>query len=137
MADKQPPLAIHSRGDPGDVAKTELPTGDKAKVYKDYRDLLADESLDAVLITTPVFLHAEHFEAAVENTKKHIWCEKPAAPDVARVRRIDEAGRKVGDGRVVPAFICQALSGKPLTAFGDGSQTLSMNAPCPISSIII
>jgi len=32
---------------------------------------------------------------------------------------------RAGDGRVVPAFICQALSGKDLTAFGDGSQTRS------------
>jgi dTDP-glucose 4,6-dehydratase len=29
------------------------------------------------------------------------------------------------DGRVVPAFICQALAGDPLTVFGDGSQTRS------------
>ncbi len=29
------------------------------------------------------------------------------------------------DGRVVPAFISQALAGKPLTVFGDGSQTRS------------
>ncbi len=29
------------------------------------------------------------------------------------------------DGRVVPAFICQALDGEPLTVFGDGSQTRS------------
>lgn len=29
------------------------------------------------------------------------------------------------DGRVVPAFICQALLGEPLTVFGDGSQTRS------------
>lgn len=32
---------------------------------------------------------------------------------------------RAGDGRVVPAFICQALAGKPLTAFGDGLQTRS------------
>lgn len=32
---------------------------------------------------------------------------------------------RAGDGRVVPTFICQALAGKPLTAFGDGSQTRS------------
>ena len=32
---------------------------------------------------------------------------------------------RVGDGRVVPTFICQALSGLPLTIFGDGSQTRS------------
>ena len=32
---------------------------------------------------------------------------------------------RAGDGRVVPTFICQALAGEPLTAFGDGSQTRS------------
>ncbi len=32
---------------------------------------------------------------------------------------------RVGDGRVVPTFICQAQAGRPLTAFGDGSQTRS------------
>src|SRR4030095_3821394 len=30
---------------------------------------------------------------------------------------------RLRDGRVVPAFIGQALSGQPLTVFGDGSQT--------------
>jgi dTDP-glucose 4,6-dehydratase len=29
------------------------------------------------------------------------------------------------DGRIVPAFICQALKGEPITVFGDGSQTRS------------
>jgi len=32
---------------------------------------------------------------------------------------------RLRDGRVVPAFISQALSGEPLTIFGDGSQTRS------------
>ena len=32
---------------------------------------------------------------------------------------------RLRDGRVVPAFIGQALSGEPLTIFGDGSQTRS------------
>ncbi len=32
---------------------------------------------------------------------------------------------RAGDGRVVPAFINQALTGSPLTVFGDGSQTRS------------
>lgn len=32
---------------------------------------------------------------------------------------------RAGDGRVVPTFINQALQGKPLTVFGDGSQTRS------------
>ena len=37
------------------------------------------------------------------------------------------------DGRVVPAFIGQALKGEPLTVFGDGSQTRSF---CYVSDLI-
>jgi dTDP-glucose 4,6-dehydratase len=37
------------------------------------------------------------------------------------------------DGRVVPAFITQALSGRPLTVFGDGKQTRSF---CFVSDLI-
>ncbi|MDH3815612.1 MAG: SDR family oxidoreductase [Acidobacteriota bacterium] len=40
---------------------------------------------------------------------------------------------RAGDGRVVPAFICQALAGKPLTAFGDGMQTRSF---CFVADLI-
>ena len=37
------------------------------------------------------------------------------------------------DGRVVPAFVQQALQGEPLTVFGDGSQTRSF---CYVSDLI-
>src|SRR5437879_7848129 len=40
---------------------------------------------------------------------------------------------RLRDGRVVPAFIGQALTGKPLTIFGDGSQTRSF---CYCSDLI-
>src|ERR671932_437979 len=40
---------------------------------------------------------------------------------------------RLRDGRVVPAFIGQALSGKSLTVFGDGSQTRSF---CYVSDLI-
>lgn len=40
---------------------------------------------------------------------------------------------RLEDGRVVPAFIGQALQGKPLTVFGDGSQTRSF---CYVSDLI-
>lgn len=33
---------------------------------------------------------------------------------------------RVEDGRAIPNFICQALSGEPLTVYGDGSQTRSV-----------
>ena len=40
---------------------------------------------------------------------------------------------RLNDGRVVPAFLGQALSGKPLTIFGDGSQTRSF---CYVSDLV-
>ena len=40
---------------------------------------------------------------------------------------------RLRDGRVVPAFIGEALSGKPFTVFGDGSQTRSF---CYVSDLI-
>src|SRR6476619_1559080 len=40
---------------------------------------------------------------------------------------------RLRDGRVVPAFIGQALTGKPITVFGDGSQTRSF---CYCSDLI-
>jgi dTDP-glucose 4,6-dehydratase len=40
---------------------------------------------------------------------------------------------RLRDGRVVPAFIGQALAGQPLTVFGDGSQTRSF---CYVSDLI-
>ena len=40
---------------------------------------------------------------------------------------------RLRDGRVVPAFIGQALTGEPLTVFGDGSQTRSF---CYVSDLI-
>jgi len=40
---------------------------------------------------------------------------------------------RINDGRVVPAFISQALRDEPLTVFGDGSQTRSF---CYVSDLI-
>lgn len=40
---------------------------------------------------------------------------------------------RIKDGRVVPAFISQALRGEPLTIFGDGKQTRSF---CYVSDLI-
>ena len=77
-------------------AKSKIPAPD-AKGYKDYRDLLASKDVDAVMISTPVYLHPEHFEAAVKSGK-HIYIEKPAGLDVAGCKRVmriaDGADRK-------------------------------------------
>jgi dTDP-glucose 4,6-dehydratase len=40
---------------------------------------------------------------------------------------------RINDGRVVPAFVSQALTGKPITIFGKGTQTRSF---CYYSDLI-
>ncbi|HUP02486.1 MAG TPA: NAD-dependent epimerase/dehydratase family protein, partial [Bryobacteraceae bacterium] len=40
---------------------------------------------------------------------------------------------KLDDGRVVPAFFDQALQGKPMTVFGNGSQTRSF---CYVTDLV-
>jgi myo-inositol 2-dehydrogenase/D-chiro-inositol 1-dehydrogenase len=57
--------------------------------------ILADASVDAVLIASPTSLHAEQVKAAAA-AGKAIFCEKPIALDlsetVAAMRAVDEAG---------------------------------------------
>lgn len=76
-------------------AKAKLGAAD-AKTFKNYQDVLASD-VDAVMIATPVYLHPEHFEAAVKSGK-HIYMEKPAGLDVAGCKRVmrvsDAADRK-------------------------------------------
>ena len=52
---------------------------------------------------------------------------------IARIFNTYGPRMKLDDGRVVPAFIDQALRGIPLTIFGDGSQTRSF---CYVSDLV-
>ncbi|MGI8989592.1 MAG: Gfo/Idh/MocA family protein [Bryobacteraceae bacterium] len=64
-----------------------------AKTYLDYRYLLDDQSVDAVLIATPQHLHAEHFVASLD-AGKHVYQEKTMAFNVADAKRMRAAYRK-------------------------------------------
>jgi predicted dehydrogenase len=69
-----------------------------ARTYLDYRHLLEDRTVDAVLIATPQHLHAEHFVAALE-AGKHVYQEKTMAFTVEDARRmrgaVERAGQRV------------------------------------------
>ena len=45
---------------------------------------------------------------------------------IARIFNCFGPRMKLDDGRAVPNFVVQALQGKPLTVYGDGSQTRSL-----------
>jgi predicted dehydrogenase len=61
-----------------------------AKTYKDYRALLDDKSVDAVVISTPQHLHCEHFVAAMR-AGKHVYQEKTMAFSVAHAKKMRAA----------------------------------------------
>ncbi|EDP76315.1 UDP-glucuronic acid decarboxylase family protein [Hydrogenivirga sp. 128-5-R1-1] len=52
---------------------------------------------------------------------------------IARIFNTYGPRMRVNDGRVVPNFIYQAITGKPLTVYGDGSQTRSF---CYIDDLV-
>ena len=52
---------------------------------------------------------------------------------IARIFNTYGPRMRMRDGRVVPAFLCQALKGEALTVFGDGTQTRSF---CYVSDLI-
>jgi len=53
--------------------------------------------------------------------------------NIARIFNTYGPRMKLKDGRVVPAFLDQALQGEPITVFGDGSQTRSF---CYVSDLV-
>ena len=53
--------------------------------------------------------------------------------NIARIFNTYGPRMKLDDGRVVPAFLDSALRGKPITVFGDGSQTRSF---CYVSDMV-
>ncbi|MBI3665085.1 MAG: Gfo/Idh/MocA family oxidoreductase [Acidobacteria bacterium] len=66
-----------------------------ARMYFDYREMLADRSIDAVLIATPQHLHCEHFVAALD-AGKHVYQEKAMAFTLDHAKRMRLAYQRAG-----------------------------------------
>src|SRR5438270_6070203 len=69
--------------------------------YASLEELLSDTDVDAVYVSTPNYLHAQHSVAALR-AGKHVLCEKPMATSVAEAREMTQAaevaGRQLGLG---------------------------------------
>jgi predicted dehydrogenase len=68
-----------------------------------YLELLKDDKVDAVVIATPAYAHPFIFEAAVK-AHKHVYCEKPAAPDAYGAVRMMKAAEGIKDLSLVMGF---------------------------------
>jgi len=67
--------------------------GRDAKQFTSYRDLLAADGIDAVMIASPDHLHTLHLEAAAK-AGKHIYVEKPLATEMDKLVRSYDAAKK-------------------------------------------
>ncbi|MBT2483833.1 MULTISPECIES: Gfo/Idh/MocA family protein [unclassified Microbacterium] len=79
------------------VANAEKRRGDDAdvRIYRDYRDMIADGGLDAVDICLPHHLHAEAVIAAAD-AGLHVLCEKPLCLTLEEAEAIAAAVERSG-----------------------------------------
>jgi predicted dehydrogenase len=68
----------------------------------DYHDVFADPAVDAVVIATPPYLHAEQLAAAL-SAGKHVLLEKPMAESLRSVHQMVEAVERAKDQIVLEA----------------------------------
>lgn len=71
-----------------------------ASVHRDYRNLLEDPAMDAVVIATPQHLHAQQFCDAIA-AGKHIYLEKAMALTVAQAKQMRAVYESDGRRRAV------------------------------------
>lgn len=70
--------------------------GQQVNVYEDYRDLLGKEkNLDAAIVATPDWMHADHANACFE-AGLHVYCEKEMSNSLEKARSMALAARRTG-----------------------------------------
>lgn len=68
----------------------------EANPYEDYREMLANHpDIDAVIVATPDFMHAEHTNYCLR-AGKHVYCEKLMANTVENARSMVVTARETG-----------------------------------------
>ena len=75
------------------IGACELP--ESVKRYTDYKEMLAKEDIDVVIVCVPTFLHAEVTIYALE-TGHHVLCEKPMSLTYEQCLKMIEASKKAG-----------------------------------------
>jgi predicted dehydrogenase len=71
--------------------------GHIVNVYEDYRELLAKEkALDAVIVASPDWMHAEHANACME-AGLHVYCEKEMSNSLAKAKTMVKTAESTGN----------------------------------------
>jgi len=91
--DSQTAALCDLRGDYMDLAATKA--GSAPEQYKEYRKLIEDKNVDAVVIATPDHWHALMFIEAC-NAGKDVYVEKPLSLTVVEGRRMVQTAERTG-----------------------------------------
>lgn len=75
------------------AARTKEWFGKEARQFVSYRDLLAADNIDAVMIASCDHQHTTHLKAVAE-AKKDVYCEKPLAMDFKALKASTDAVRE-------------------------------------------
>lgn len=65
-----------------------------AKTYNDFRRLVDQDDIEAIVVATPDHTHAVA-SMAVLKSGRHLYCEKPLARTISEVRTVTETARKL------------------------------------------
>ncbi|HET6859060.1 MAG TPA: Gfo/Idh/MocA family oxidoreductase [Streptomyces sp.] len=95
-----PDVSLRTVADPRPGAASDLARAHGARVAGAWRDVLANDDVDAVVVATPPAGHAEIAKASLE-AGKHVFCEKPLALDDADARDLVATVERTGRVLVV------------------------------------
>lgn len=74
------------------------------RTINDPLDLIAADDIDAVILASPGFAHAEQLHACLEH-QKPVLCEKPLTMDTESSLRVVEAEQKIGKSLIQVGFM--------------------------------
>lgn len=95
VADKVEVVALCDLVEEKAIATKERHGLTSAKIYTDYKELLADPEIDVVHVCTPNVAHCQITVDAFE-AGKHVLCEKPMAATSADAQKMLDAWKKSG-----------------------------------------
>lgn len=101
-----------------------------ARAYASFDEVVADDSIDVIHVTTPNALHARQAEAALI-AGKHVVCEKPLATTVADAERLTSLAAETGRTATVPfvyRFHPLVREARARFAAGEVGRVLTVNA---------
>src|SRR5688572_9023082 len=94
-------FALAAVFDPAPERRAEAVAACGCKAYADFESLVADKSIELVVVASPNTFHAEHAIAAMR-AGKHVVCEKPFALTIDDADRMIETSEATG--RVLVPF---------------------------------